>query len=307
MLPIHFAPLQGFTEDAYRRIHAKRCPGVTCYYTPFLRLEHGEVRSKDLRDIRPEHNEGVNVVPQVIAKDAAELRKLIAVIEPLGYGRIDINLGCPFPLQTRHGRGAGLLPHPDRVKEICDVIKSHTSIIFSVKMRLGLDSPTEWQSILPLLNDAPLCHITLHPRVASQQYKGEVDMTQFAAFSQACRHSLIYNGDVTTIHQIATLEKDFPTLAGIMIGRGLLANPALAMEYQSGQELSTPQRLTILRELHDALLAHYDQIIPGEAQRLGKIRTFWEYAEDVLGRKAWKKVMKAGNMKNYKKGVAELR
>lgn len=298
MLPIHFAPLQGYTEDAFRRIHNELCGGIAEYYTPFVRMENGGVRSKDLRDLKPEHNKGVAVTPQVIAKDACELRTLLDVILPMGYQKIDINMGCPFPLQTRHGRGAGILPHPGKVQEICDAIRQYPDVMFSVKMRLGLTSSDEWKEVMPLLNAVPLRHITLHPRVASLQYKGEVDMESFEAFTEACKHPLIYNGDVATLSQLQLLEEKY-NLAGIMIGRGLLARPTLAAEYLSGKEMDTRERIQKARQMHDRLLAHLETVIPSEAQRLTKIRTFWDFMEEELGRKVWKKIMKAGNMKNY--------
>lgn len=300
----YFAPLQGFTEDAYRRIHNKTVGGVTAYYTPFIRLEHGEIRSKDLRDIRPEWNEGVNVVPQVIASSNDELQTVLAAI-PDTYKHIDINMGCPFPLQTRHGRGAGLLSKPEVVKSL--ILSNTDHIAYSVKMRLGLNDANEWRQVLPILNDMPLEHIVVHPRIATQQYKGEVDMEQFEALLSASQHPVIYNGDITTIEDITRLEANYgEKIKGVMIGRGLLARPTLAWEYQNGQTLSDRQVINKAIDLHAQLLAHYENVIPGEDQRLNKVRSFWEYMEPLLGRKAWKKVMKAGNMKNYLRAISEL-
>lgn len=306
MLPIHFAPIQGYTEDVYRRLHHSLCGGVECYYTPFLRLEHGGVRSKNMRDIRPEFNEGVPLVPQVIASSGKELETLVEVVKQNGYTRLDINMGCPFPLQTRHGRGAGLLPNVDSVCEISEVIKKHPEITFSVKMRLGMDSNEDWKQVLPILNDTPLCHITLHPRIGAQQYKGDVDIPSFEAFMQQSTHPLIYNGDITTIAQIHQLEASYPSLAGVMIGRGLLAHPSLAAEYQQERQISERELISLVKQIHSRLLAHYEQTIPGEAQRLNKVRTFWDYLEPTIGRKPWKKITKAGNMKNYLNAVGEL-
>lgn len=301
---LYFAPLQGYTEDAYRRIHNELCGGIKEYFTPFVRLENGGVRSKDIRDINPEHNKGVPVSPQIIARDADEMKSLMQTILPLGYQHIDINMGCPFPLQTRHGRGAGILPHPDKVKEICEIIKAETTknscLSFSIKMRLGLAQSDEWREILPILNDTPLKHITMHPRIAEQQYKGEVNIREFESFLSVAQHPVIYNGDIRTQEQIKDIATTYP-ISGIMIGRGLLARPTLAKEYEQGYEISIEERLTIARQMHDRLLAHYNSIIPNEDQVLGKIRTFWEYMEFELGRKSWKKIMKAGNMKNYLK------
>ena len=207
---IHFAPLQGYTDDVYRRIHNELVGGIHCYYTPFMRIEGGGVRAKDLRDIRPEWNQGVNVVPQVIANSRKEFDRLCDIIIENGYKRIDINMGCPFPLQTRHGRGCGLLQHPDIVAEIMQRVTELTEqgIQFSVKLRLGLESEEECFSILPLLNNTPLTHVTLHPRIASQQYKGEVHFDAFCRFANECQHPLIYNGDLTTLEDLHRIETE---------------------------------------------------------------------------------------------------
>ena len=55
-LPIHLAPLQGYTEAAYRNAHAAVFGGVDVYHTPFVRIDRGEFRHKDVRDILPENN-----------------------------------------------------------------------------------------------------------------------------------------------------------------------------------------------------------------------------------------------------------
>ncbi len=305
-MKIYFAPLQGFTEDAYRRIHNSIVGGVDAYYTPFIRVENGKIRPKDLRDIRAEFNDGVNVVPQVIASSAQEMRLTLSAIAENGYRRADINMGCPFPLQTRHGRGAGLLPYPQKIAEIMAVAEEYDNIEFSVKMRLGLDGKDEWKEVLPLLNKAHLSHITLHPRIASQQYKGEVDLQSFADFASLCEHPLVYNGDICTTDDINRINQSFPNLKGIMIGRGLLARPTLALEYRNGEEITSSARIATIKKMHSALLAHYERIIPGEAQCLNKIRTFWEYMEPELGKKAHKKIMKAGNMKNYLAAIQNI-
>lgn len=307
MLPILFAPLQGYTEDAYRRFHYEMIGGVMEYYTPFLRLEHGEVRSKDIRDVRPENNVGVPVVPQLIVSCAEEMNRLLDVVLEFGYSRVDINMGCPFPLQTKHGRGAGILVDLDKVMEICRVIENTPEILFSAKMRLGLDNNDDWKSVVSILNDVPLRHITLHPRNAKQQYKGDVDMNSFSSFCSLSSHPVVYNGDVTCLEDVFSIEKQFPQLAGIMIGRGLLARPTLALEYISGRTFTDVEVVSRICQLHDQLLIHYQKIIPGEQQQMLKLHTFWDFMEPTLGRKQWKKIVKAGNMKNYLAAVDELK
>lgn len=305
-IPIHFAPLQGYTDDVYRRIHQELMGGIHTYYTPFLRMEGGGVRSKDMRDIRPEFNEGVPVVPQIIVKSMKEFEFLTKIVEEKGYDRVDINMGCPFPLQAKHGRGSGLLAHVDIVEEIAKAIASKCELKFSVKMRLGWENADEWRPVLDILNEIPLEQITLHPRIGTQQYKGTVNMEAFDEFYALSKHPIIYNGDVTSIKDIQNLEEKYPKLAGVMIGRGLLTRPSLASEYVTGVELSWEKRRPVLLDFHDRLKAHYETTANSEAQVHSRLRLFWEYMEEELGKKVYKKIMKAGNLKNYLNAVREI-
>lgn len=305
-LPIHFAPLQGYTDDVYRRIHHALAGGITTYYTPFIRMEGGGVRTKDLRDILPEHNEGVPVVPQIIVKSMKEFDYLSGIVEEKGYTELDVNMGCPFPMQAKHGRGSGLLTHTDIVESIAAAIREKSHMKFSVKMRLGWEDENEWRPVLEILNGTPLRQITLHPRIGKQQYKGETDMQAFDEFYRLCQHPLIYNGDIRTLQDIQRLETAYPNLAGIMIGRGLLARPSLANEYAEGKELSKNDLRNLLHAMHDRMKAHFETTVNSEAQLHSKLRLFWEYMETELDRKVYKKLMKAGNLKNYLAAVREV-
>ena len=299
MLPIHFAPLQGFTESAYRLAHRKFAPGIHTYYTPFLRLEKGEVRAKDLRDLQTEHP--YHLVPQIIVRDVAEFKTLTKTVIDLGFKEIDINMGCPYPMQTKSGRGSGILPHPEKVREILDAINA-SNIQFSIKMRLGLTSPEECLQLLPLLNEAPLAHITLHPRVGIQQYKGALDFETFDKFYSECKHPLIFNGDIADIKDIQYIETRYPKLAGIMIGRGLLANPVLAAQY-AGLPCGTATE-TLLK-IHADIAADFARRLQGNAQILDKIRPFWTYAD--LPKKIRKKIEKSKTFEEYLAAVNEIR
>ena len=304
MLPIHFAPLQGFTESAYRLAHSKFAPGIHTYYTPFLRLEKGEVRAKDLRDLQTEHP--YHLVPQIIVRDVEEFNLLTKAVTELGFQEIDINMGCPYPMQTKSGRGSGILPHPEKVREILDAIKqlSQTTASapkFSIKMRLGLNSPEESLQLLPLLNEAPLAHITLHPRVGIQQYKGALDFETFDKFYSECKHPLIFNGDITDLKQMNFIETRYPKIAGIMIGRGLLANPVFAAQYAG---LPCSSATETLLKIHANIAADYARRLQGNAQILDKIRPFWTYAD--LPKKTRKKIEKSKTLEEYLEAVNEL-
>ena len=307
MLPIHFAPLQGHTDDVYRRTHHRLIGGIERYYTPFVRVEGGDVRSKDCRDIDPKNNVGTPVTPQIIFKNLKEFLFLIDKIEAQGYREVDLNMGCPFPLQARHGRGAGLLTHPDVVASVADAMKAHPQLAFSVKMRLGWNNAEEWRPVVEILNDTPLTHITLHPRTGTQGYKGCIDYDSFEQFYAVCRHPIIYNGELTSPAELRHMEERYPQLAGLMIGRGLLARPSLAQEYIEGTEWSHEQHIHTLRMLHETLKTEYANIVKGDIQLHSKLRSFWEYTEPVIGHKPYKKIMKSGNFRNYMNAIEELR
>lgn len=306
MIALHFAPLQGYTDDVYRRLHHQLVGGVDFYYTPFVRLEHGVPRSKDLRDILPTHNEDVPVVPQIIAANVQEFRTLTDLIVENGYRRIDLNMGCPFPLQAKHGRGCGLLAKTNDITAMFAEMKQHPEVQFSIKLRLGWDDSTVAQRLLPLINEAPIMQVALHPRIGTQGYKGTTDVEAFAAFAAECKKPLIYNGDLTSPEEVLQMQERFPQLTGIMVGRGLLARPSLGAELRKQREWVRHERIALLHRLHDALHAHYARIIPGEAQLHQKLRTFWDYLEPEIGRKPFKAVHKAGNLRNYLRAVAEI-
>ena len=307
-LPIHFAPLQGYTDAIYRSAHARIFGGIASYYTPFVRLEHGDFRRKDVRELDADNNRGVNLTPQLIASTPEKILRILALFIEKGYKNVDINLGCPFPTLAKRHNGAGLLPYPDEVKALLmAAIEAHPEIQFSVKMRLGWEDANECMALLPLLNSLPLSHITMHPRLGKQQYKGEVDLEAFQRFYAECEKPLIYNGDVLTVDDIENISNRFPRLSGLMIGRGLLANPALAIEYQQGAPLSPKEKIEKIRLLHADVFSQYGNLLEGgDLQLLTKMRTFWEYLLPDGDRKAKKVIHKTSKLSNYQAAVSNL-
>lgn len=307
-LPIHFAPLQGYTDAIYRQAHARIFGGIESYYTPFVRIEHGDFRRKDVRELEVHNNRGVILTPQLIASTPETILRILSLFIDKNYRKVDINLGCPFPTLAKRHNGAGLLPHPDEVEALLTtVLEAHPDLQFSVKMRLGWEDANECMALLPLLNSLPLSHITMHPRLGKQQYKGEVDLDAFERFYNECQKPLIYNGDLLTTNDIESIARRFPRLAGVMIGRGLLANPALAIEYQQGEPLSPQAKLEKIRLLHADVFSQYGNLLEGgDQQLLAKMRTFWEYLLPDGDRKAKKVIHKTSKLSNYQAAVSNL-
>lgn len=306
-LPIHFAPLQGYTEAIYRNAHAACFGGIDTYYTPFTRLEKGNFRNKDIREIEPDKNKVSHLIPQLIAPSAEKAETIIALFIEKGYKEADINLGCPFPLLAKRHNGSGILPFPEEVKELLSVVTRHPEISFSVKMRLGWESPQECMDLVDLLNDTPLRQVTMHPRLGKQQYKGTVDMEGFTAFYNACRHPLVYNGDILSLEDIRRITERFPKLAGLMIGRGLLANPALAMEYKENRTLTDKELRDKVKAMHTIVFNEYTELLNGgDAQLLNKMKSFWENLMPEADRKLLKAIHKSTSLSKYQVAVSSF-
>ena len=362
MLKFLFAPLQGYTTGIYRKAHAEIFGGVDAYYAPFLRIENGKPREKDLRDlesagiaggsaqfknIREGNARDLNAreIPQIIANSVDEFKILADALIAKGYTEIDFNMGCPFPMQVNRHRGAGLLNDAPTVQKIMDEIaklssatnetapanangatpansKKTAPIKFSVKMRLGQESPDEAFALLPILNETPLTQITLHPRLGKLQYKGAIDFKSFEKFYEECRHPLIYNGDITSVSQICEMERRYPKLAGVMIGRGMLAKPSLAAEYKalcSNEESSSAETRNIngaatplnffdkLLQMHQVIFDNACKTFQGDSQILSHVQSFWEYLEPSVPKKIFKRLKKAGKLSEYQEVIIEMR
>ena len=306
-MKLFFAPLQGYTDAAYQRFHNEVYGGcIDCYYTPFLRVEKGAPREKDIREVNHLYNSPITVVPQIIVKDIDEFRVLVNAIRVEGYREIDINMGCPYPMQVKKGRGAGLMLNITNLKEIFDAISACVDIKFSLKMRLGVEQNNQWKSLCEILNSTPFKHITLHPRIAKQQYKGKIDFESFLEFCNLVNHNIIYNGDITEISQIDDLHNCCTNLYGIMIGRGLLGRPSMAMEYKMKMILNQQQQIEKLLLLHAKLFHYYSSKLSGESHLLVKMKSFWDYSEPLIGHRFYKLIKKASSLAKYNEVINML-
>ncbi|MDE5812880.1 MAG: tRNA-dihydrouridine synthase family protein [Muribaculaceae bacterium] len=289
------APLQGLTEAAWRRVHFNKFggwQGDVEYFTPFIRVEKGEVRPRDLRDFTSELNRGVKLTPQIIFRDAEEWRLLVDTLAEAGAKRIDMNMGCPFPPQVRKGRGAGMIEHPDIVADVARAMEEYAgSIEFSVKMRMGVKKPSDSLELVDILNAMPLRHITVHPRTASQQYKGDLLEDDMKSLTSRLGHPVIFNGEVTSVSDIEVLSEKY---AGVMVGRGLLRRPSLFAEYHEGVEMTVAEQEANWLELIKETASVLEQRLCGETQLRDKLKPYWEYAPALMDRKTVKLGKKSG-------------
>ena len=297
-MKLFLAPLQGLTTVELRNLHEKHFGGVDAYFTPFIRLEKGALRKRDVRDI--ENSTVSRLIPQVLAANADELKKILEFLMPLECKEIDLNCGCPFPPVCSKGRGAGILARQNVFAEMIDSLSQHKDISFSIKLRLGLNSADEIKELVPVINSSVLKFVTLHPRIAKDQYKGALRMDDFANFISECQKPVVFNGEIRTKLDYDKTVSDFPDLYGIMIGRGLIANPNLANEISGiSESLSKEKFMAFHDELKDALT----QRLEGEQQTLSHLLPYWEYLLPDISAKTRKAIIKSRNLSDYTRNV----
>ncbi len=302
MMDIRFAPMEGLTDAVYRKVHARHFSGVRKYYIPFVSPTlHHVFTPKELRAIAPEHNTGIPVVPQLLAKEPAHFLWAAEELAGMGYDEVNLNIGCPSGTVTAKGKGAGMLRNPEGLRAFLDEVCAHTPVALSVKTRIGFDSPDEWPAILEVLADYPLREIIVHPRTRSGFYKAGT--LHLACFQLAAERKLplVYNGDLFTQADCAALQERYPGLP-VMLGRGMVCNPALAREACGGEGLQHAE----LRSFHDDLYAAYRLDRP-LAQAHSRMRELMIYMSCCFADadKAAKRVRKS-NPTNYEETIDRL-
>lgn len=293
------APLQGFTEAPWRRFHAEVYgPGVDIYCAPFVRVEQGRVRPRDLRDSAAD---APSTVAQVICRDVNEFTTAVNSLTECGVNRIDLNLGCPFPPQVKHGRGAGLAARPDALGPILKAMENYPEVFFSAKIRLD-----NHRTVIPMLEQSPVKLLAVHARTAADQYDGETDMESFAEIYSSTSLPLVFNGNVATPDDFSRIASLFPGLEGIMIGQGLHKRPSLASEIATGSTIDPATALIKVLDLHSRLFAHYSYTLCGQAQILAKIKPFWFYLEPLIGHKPAKLIKKSSTIAAYQSAIRTI-
>ena len=101
------APIQGITDCHWRNAQHEIFGGPDGYYGPFMRVEHGEIRKRDLIDVSPHNNVATGFIPQILACQPKDAVSMVEVLKNMGHKVIDINLGCPFPPIALHHKGSG--------------------------------------------------------------------------------------------------------------------------------------------------------------------------------------------------------
>lgn len=301
----YFAPLEGITGYLYRRVYAECFHPLDKYFTPFLVPGTKKVfKGKEIRDILPENNAGIPLVPQLLTNRSEDFIRGAKELAGYGYQEINLNLGCPSGTVTAKGKGAGFLMYPDRLDAFLDEIFSALDMRISVKTRIGLEEPEEFTELLRIFNRYPLAELIIHPRLQKDYYKGKPDLEAFAYAVENSKNPLCYNGNLFTVKDVKAFTESFPSVNRLMLGRGLIANPALAGELCGEAPLSKDVFLTF----HDRLTAAYLEVYSGEKDVLFRMKELWFYMSHMFSNpeKYVKGIKKAGSLRVYEEVVHAL-
>ena len=303
------SPLQGFTDFRFRNAFHKYFGGIDTFYSPYIKL-NGKlvIKGSYERDILPENNTTLEVIPQIITSDADEFLFVAKYVQELGYKELNWNLGCPYPMVAKCGMGSGLIKNTDQIEHILKRVHNETDIIVSMKMRMGYENPTEILDVFPILDQYPIKNIAIHARIGKQLYKGGVDLDSFQNCLAHTKHKLYYNGDITSVAKFQEMQERFPSINHFMIGRGLIADPFLPSMIKNNTTEYPKNRFEIFEAFHDTIYQEYDAYLSGPTPIRMKMLGFWEYFSESFSnpQKTYKKIKKAGNSKNYEIAVNEI-
>ena len=346
-MEIYFAPMEGITGYIYRNAFYDYFTGVDKYFTPFLSPNQNRaLNPKEIRDVLPENNKGMQVVPQILTNRADYfLRAAEELKEKYGYGEVNLNLGCPSRTVVSKGKGAGFLAKPEELDSFFREVFHNIKGKMSVKARIGVDDSKQFRHLMDIFNQYPLCELIIHPRIQKDYYGNSPDWEVFGEAVHVSSIPLCYNGDIFTLEDYRRMKAAFPEVNRIMLGRGLLMNPMLAetikkeetgrkktddtgtgkadeagrgkgheseladdpqIEKMAGEEAVMDKKR--LKGFHDRLYNDYKVVMSGEKNVLFKMKEFWVYAGNLFPgeEKQLKKIKKASRAGEYESAVEAI-
>ena len=283
--------MEGITGRVYRQVHHRFFPGIDKYYTPFLSVTRDlKLKGRDKKELDPAENPDIFLVPQFLGNDPEAFRKGIQYAGKLGYSEININLGCPSKTVTAKKKGSGLLDKPELLTRLLDGVFEETELNssgsssnpdrkmqISIKTRLGVSDPEEVFSLLEIYNRYPISELTIHPRVRDEGYQGRVHLDYFEECLRRSENPVCYNGDIRTVRDYEQIAEKFPEVHAVMIGRGLVGNPALVREIRGGDSLTAEE----LKLFHDSILESFMEAFQGdEYVSIRHMLELWSFMKD---------------------------
>lgn len=299
------APMEGITGSLYRRTHARHFPGLDRYFIPFLEPREGTCFDRhDCRECDPAENQGIYAIPQLLTNRPDRFLEGAKRLADLGYDQVNLNLGCPARTVVTRGKGSGLLGDLEGLKALLDPIFAQSPLPISLKTRLGVADPEEFAPLLELYRSYPLAELIVHARVQQDQYTGPIHLEAFRQALDNPPWPVCYNGDLHTPQALLSFQASVPQVDRVMLGRGLIANPALVREASGGPALTRSE----LADFQEDLFQQYQSRLSGTRNLLCWMKELWSYWHCLFpqGDKAYKALRKARQLADYREAVRQM-
>lgn len=304
-MKFYFAPLEGVTGYIYRNAYNKHFGMIDKYFAPFIVPSSSKkLKSRELNDVLPEHNEGMTLIPQILTNNAEYFLDTVERLKEFGYKEINFNLGCPSGTVVGKSRGSGFLALRDELDLFLDTVFSKTDAEISIKTRIGKDSADEFYELIKIYNKYPLKELIIHPRTTKDFYNNTPNMEMFKYAMSESTNSLCYNGNIFNVENYNSLKEECPKLEKVMLGRGIIANPALVRELKQDKIVDK----TELKAFYEDIYKGYKEILSGDKNVLFKMKEFWYYLSHVFAdsEKYAKKIRKCCSLREYDGIVIEI-
>ena len=296
----YFAPMEGLTDSVYRHLHHAYFSGVDKYYMPFFSpTVHRSLTPREARELPFADSENFQAVPQILCKNPKDFLWAAEQCRDRGYREVNLNLGCPSGTVFSKGKGSGMLRDPETLDRFLDQIYASAPLPISLKTRLGVEQPEEFEKLLEIYNRYPVSLLILHPRVRSAFYNGPVHLEMVQLALERSKNPLCYNGDIRSLADIRALEDTYPQLPAVMIGRGLIADPGMLA---GGTEIDT------LEAFLNALMDDYTEEFSGCRNALFRMKENWAYLHDRFAgsEKLWKQMRKTTDAAQFRALSAQV-
>lgn len=273
-MELYLAPMEGITTYTYRNAHAELFGGCDAYYAPFIVPSDNErLSAKNLRDIMPENNL-VNLKVQIMSTNKAAFKEFVRKINELGYYEVNLNFGCPASTVVKKLRGSGALKDIVALDEFLHGIFEENDVRISIKTRTGFYSHEEFDELLKIYEKYPVSKLIVHPRVREELYRGEPNLESFEKAYRTFDKNLCYNGNIYSVDDYIRINKTFPNVDSVMIGRGCITNPAIFREIKGGKKLTTSELVNFSNVLEN----RYLELLKSETFTLYKLKEVWMYS-----------------------------
>lgn len=312
MTQFYLAPMEEVTGYVYRNVYHAMFGDMDRYFTPFIAPTKKKIlKTRERKEVAPENNQGMNVVPQILTNDTEQFLDTCNMLIGLGYHEVNLNLGCPAATVVSKKKGSGFLDDIGRLDQFFETVFEEIAALpeegkcrVSVKTRIGMEFPEEFEDIMEVYNRYPFSEIIIHPRLQKDYYQNHPNLDVFGEALKQSAHPVCYNGDIFTKEDYDTFCGSFPTVERVMLGRGVVTNPGLVREIRTGQTITT----TELEEYHDRLYAGYREAMGSEKDALFKMKEVWSYLGKMFpeSERELKKVRKANRPEEYQEAVRRV-